>query len=453
MVHAFSYTHKDNPLYFLWDSESGSLLSTDYVAFLCAKFRYGQTFSDKERADFSAVPDADKSDCNDEISSLEESGELNRKPHKDSLLFKKKAGDLKALCLHVCHDCNLRCDYCFASGGTYKTARDYMSIETGKAAVDFLIKNSGTKRNLEIDFFGGEPLLNMELVKAVVDYAKSEGGKNGKVFSFTITTNCLALNEKNIDYINAEMENIVLSVDGRKHIHNLTRHSINGKDVYGKILENAKAMRAARKNKRYYVRGTFTARNTDFANDVFSLANEGFDQISVEPVVLDDKDPLALTKEMLPAIFEEYEKLAEGILERRENGESINFFHFMLDLEHGPCVNKRLTGCGAGTEYLAVSPSGKLYPCHQFVGKDGFLIGNVFDGISDNAIREKFASVSVLKKPHCENCPAKYYCGGGCAANALNFTGAIDGQYEIGCEMTKKRMEISLAIAAIEQSR
>ena len=449
MIHTFSYKHKNLCYYFLWDIESGSLHKVDYVAFLCCKYKYNLLMNSQERVDFIEISDTDKEEIFAELEELENIGALNHKPELD--VFYKRVGDLKALCLHICHDCNLSCDYCFAGGGNYHTANDYMSLEVGKKAIDFLIANSGIKRNLEVDFFGGEPLLNMQVVKDIVAYARVREKEANKKFLFTMTTNCLMLNKENIDYLNEEMDNVVLSIDGRKAVHNAVRHAKNGKDVYDYILQNALDFKAVRGDKRYYVRGTFTGKNLDFAEDIFALNDLGFDQISVEPVVLPEDHKLAIPEDALERICEEYDKLAEGYMERRKGEKWFNFFHFMLDLEHGPCVNKRLTGCGAGTEYLAVSPLGDLYPCHQFVGEKDYYVGNVFEGIKHQEVREKFSKLTVLCKEHCADCPAKYYCGGGCAANALHFTGRLDGQYKMGCELTRKRLECSLAINAIER--
>lgn len=449
MVHTFIYTHKGEPLYFVWDIESGSLYKVDNVAFLCAKSRYG-TLSDSEKRAFSEIPADTVAETNAEFDSLEKDGALNAKPIIKS--FKKRLGAVKAMCLHICHDCNLRCEYCFASGGSYNTPRDYMSLEVGKKAIDFLIANSGDIKNLEVDFFGGEPLMNFDVVKGITDYAKEEAAKRGKRFNFTMTTNCLLLNEDARKWLNEEMDNVVLSIDGRESVHNAVRHTVSGKNAYPVIVKNALEFRKIRGDKKYYVRGTFTAKNLDFTEDVKALNDLGFDQISMEPVVLDGSDPMAITEEHVERIKKEYDLLAEEYIERRKSGKWFNFFHFMMDLDHGPCINKRLTGCGAGTEYLAISPVGDIYPCHQFVGRPEFLIGNVYDGIKNGEIRERFSEYTVLKKEHCAACPAKYYCGGGCAANALNFSGRPDGQYKVGCELQQKRMEVSLAIQYIERN-
>lgn len=448
MVHTFSYKHQGGSLYFLWDIESGSLHHVDYVAFLYGKKRYGIAMDQQENEDYAKISDKDIEELSVEFEELEKEGSLNAPQAVRN--FIKKAGELKALCLHICHDCNMRCDYCFAGCGTYHSAKAYMSAETGKRAIDFLIKNSGIKKNLEVDFFGGEPLMNMKAVKEIVAYAKERGKQEGKEFSFTMTTNGVLLNKENIDYLNAEMDNVVLSIDGRPETHNAVRHAVSGKDMYDHIMKNFVAFKEVRGNKKYYVRGTFTAKNLDFSKDIFHLCDCGFDQISVEPVVLPAGHPLEINETHLTKIIDEYEHFTEGYLERRRGGKWFNFFHFMIDLHHGPCVNKRLTGCGAGTEYLAVSPEGDLYPCHQFVGLSDYLIGNVDEGVKNQNIREQFAAVTVLKKEHCAACAAKYYCGGGCAANAVNFSGSLDGQYKLGCDMAKKRLELSLAAAFIE---
>lgn len=450
MVHSFCYFRKGEPLYFLWDIESGSLYNVDYVAFLCARNRYGKFDSEAERSAFSALSAEETKETEAEFDQLEKEGALNAKPLIDK--FSKRVSAVKAMCLHICHDCNLRCGYCFASGGTYNTARDYMSAEVGEKAVDFLIKNSGEIKNLEVDYFGGEPLMNLDVVKRITEYAKDEAAKAGKRFSFTMTTNCLLLNEETAAWLNGEMDNVVLSIDGRESVHNAVRHTVSGRNAYPLILKNALNFRRIRGAAKSYVRGTFTKNNLDFTEDVKALNDLGFDQISMEPVVLDENDALAITASDAETVKKEYERLAEEYLDRRAGGKWFNFFHYMIDLDHGPCIHKRLTGCGAGTEYLAVSPTGDIYPCHQFVGNSEYYIGNVYDGILHPEIRERFSGYTVLKKEHCADCPAKYYCGGGCAANALKFSGRPDGRYELGCELQKKRMEMSLAVAYIERA-
>ena len=419
MVHAFNFCYHGRTYYFIWDVESGSLHNVDYVAFLYAKKKYAKLTDSKEIADFSVIPSDELIDLEDEFSYLEQQGALNTPC--DVYAKRKRIGEIKALCLHICNDCNLRCKYCFADEGTYHTSeRAYMSEEVGKKAIDFLIANSGKRNNLEVDFFGGEPLMNLSVVKSIVAYAREREKESGKTFYFTMTTNCVLLNDETIKWLNEEMHNVVLSIDGRECVHNAVRKAVNGKDCYSLIANNAIKFAKVRGNKSYYVRGTFTARNLDFSDDVLALNNMGFDQISMEPVVT-DIDDLKITKEHLPAILAEYEKLAEKYIDRRKTDKWFNFFHFMIDLEGGPCLVKRLTGCGSGCEYLAVTPTGGIYPCHQFAENKDYYMGNVFDGKLDLSVSEKFAENIVTNKPDCKDCIAKYYCSGGCVANNLNF--------------------------------
>ena len=364
--------------------------------------------------------------------------------------FKKRQTVVKALCLHIAHDCNLACEYCFAEEGEYHGRRALMSLETGRQALDFLVANSGSRVNLEVDFFGGEPLMNWDVVKQLVEYGRSLEEPHHKRFRFTLTTNGVLLRDDIMDFCNREMSNVVLSVDGRKDVHDRMRPFRNGKGSYDLIMPKFKKFAASRGQDRYYVRGTFTHYNLDFAEDVFSLADEGFEQISVEPVVAPPEAPYAIREEDLPRLLEEYDKLAKGIIERRRAGKWFNFFHFMIDLEGGPCVYKRLSGCGSGTEYLAVTPWGDLYPCHQFVGQEEFLMGNVRDGILRTDIRDEFKLCNVYAKPKCRDCFARFYCSGGCAANAWNFHHSITEPYEIGCELMRKRVECAIMIKAAE---
>ena len=360
------------------------------------------------------------------------------------------ASPIKAMCLHIAHDCNLRCEYCFASTGDFGEGRKLMPLETGKQAIDFLLKHSANRKNLELDFFGGEPLMNFEVVKQVVAYARSKEQEYGKHFRFTITTNGMLLNDDNIDFINKEMSNVVLSIDGRKAVNDRMRKRVDGKGSYDIILPKYQRLVAQRGDKEYYVRGTYTKYNLDFSNDVFDLLEHGFDQISVEPVMADENDPYAITEADLPAIFKEYEVLMNKILDYEKTGKKFNFFHFMIDLEGGPCVSKRLSGCGSGTEYLAVTPWGDLYPCHQFVGNEDFLLGNVDEGIKRQDICDEFKCCNVYAKEKCRNCFAKFYCSGGCAANSYNFHGDIHNAYDIGCALQKKRIECAIMIKAAE---
>lgn len=448
MVHAFKFAYHNKAYHFLWDSESGSLHNVDYVAFLYAKKRYGQAFENDEQKDYSAIAQSDIDELCNEFDELERAGVLNTPC--DTFAKKKRVGEIKALCLHICNDCNLRCRYCFADEGTYHTSdRAFMSEEVGKKAIDFLISHSGKRKNLEVDFFGGEPLMNLKVVKAIVEYARGREKQSGKHFDFTMTTNCVLLNDETIKWLNEEMHNVVLSIDGRHEVHSAVRKSANGKDCYDLIANNALKFAKARGDKSYYVRGTFTAKNLDFASDVLALNDMGFDQISIEPVVT-DIDDLKITNEHLPAILKEYERLAENYIDRRKTDKWFNFFHFMIDLEGGPCVVKRLTGCGSGCEYLAVTPTGGIYPCHQFAENSEYYMGNVFDGDIDMSISDKFADNIVTNKPDCKDCMAKYYCSGGCVANNLNYAGSMSKPYDISCQMMRKRLELSLAINAIE---
>lgn len=358
------------------------------------------------------------------------------------------ASPVKAMCLNIAHDCNLRCKYCFASTGDFGKGRKLMSFETGKHAIDFLLENSGDRPNLELDFFGGEPLMNFDTVKKIVEYARSREGEYGKKFRFTITTNGLLLDDDKIDFINKEMSNVVLSIDGRKEINDYFRVRVDGSGCYDKILPAFKKLVAGRGDKEYYVRGTFTNRNTDFSEDVFSLYTEGFDQISVEPVV-GDSDEFALTEKDLPAVFKEYENLANRILENEKNGDKFNFFHFMIDLDQGPCAIKRLRGCGCGNDYVAVTPDGDIFPCHQFVGIDEYKMGNIDEGTFDQDMKADFAKAHVYSKPECKKCWAKFYCSGGCNANNYQYMGDIRTAHKLSCQLEKKRLECAIMMKAI----
>ncbi len=364
--------------------------------------------------------------------------------------FKKRQTVVKALCLHIAHDCNLACRYCFASEGEYQGDRGLMSFEVGKQALDFLIANSGNRKNLEVDFFGGEPLMNFNVVKQLVQYGREQEKIHNKNFRFTLTTNGVLLNDDIIEFLNQEMANVVLSVDGRKDVHDWMRPTRNGKGSYDLIMPKFQKLAKSRNQKDYYVRGTFTRHNLDFAKDVLHLADLGFKQISVEPVVADEAEEYAIQEADIQKIFDEYDQLARELIERKKNGKGVNFFHFNIDLSGGPCVAKRLSGCGSGTEYLAVTPWGDLYPCHQFVGKEEFLMGNVFDGVKKTDIRDEFKLCNVYAKPKCKECFARFYCSGGCAANSFNFNGNINGTYDVGCELQKKRIECAIMMKAAE---
>lgn len=359
---------------------------------------------------------------------------------------------VKALCLHIAHDCNLKCKYCFAEEGEYHGHRSLMSSKVGKAAIDFLIKSSGKRRNLEVDFFGGEPLMNFGVVKEIVEYGREQEKLYNKNFRFTITTNGILLDDDVIDYINKNMHNVVISLDGRKEINDMMRPRAGGQGSYDVIVPKFQKLAESRHQTDYYIRGTFTRNNLDFSKDVLHMADLGFKQISVEPVVGEDTTDYAIREEDIPAVCEEYERLAAELYERHKKGgkDDFNFFHFNIDLTGGPCVVKRLVGCGSGTEYLSVTPEGELFPCHQFVGLEGFGMGNVFDGLSNPELREKFSKCNVYAKDECKKCWARFYCSGGCAANAYQLSGDILKPYEIGCELQRKRIECAIMIKAKE---
>ena len=361
---------------------------------------------------------------------------------------KQRKTVVKALCLHIAHDCNLACKYCFAEEGEYRGRRALMSYEVGKKALDFLIASSGNRRNLEVDFFGGEPLMNWQVVKDLVAYGRQQEKLHDKHFRFTVTTNGVLLNDEIQEFINQEMDNVVLSLDGRREVNDAMRPFRNGKGSYDLIVPKFQKLADSRNQERYYVRGTFTRNNLDFSNDVLHFADLGFKQMSIEPVVGDESDPYAIREEDIPKICEEYDRLAKLMIEREREGEGFNFFHFIIDLEGGPCVSKRLSGCGSGTEYLAVTPWGDLYPCHQFVGREEFLMGNVDEGITHPEIADEFRGCSVYSKEKCRSCFAKFYCSGGCMANAYNFHGTIHEAYDIGCEMQRKRVECAIMMKA-----
>lgn len=389
----------------------------------------------------------------DDIEKLKKEGALFSEDIYENYIseFKNRPIIIKALCLHIAHDCNLACRYCFAGKGEYNGDRSLMSFEVGKRAIDFLIENSGQRKNLEVDFFGGEPLMNFEVVKQIVEYGRSLEERYNKKFRFTLTTNGVLLNDDIMNFANKEMNNVVLSIDGRKEINDYMRPTINGKGSYDLIISKFKKFADSRNQTNYYVRGTFTHNNLDFSKDVLHLADMGFKQISVEPVVSLPDEDYAIKKEDIDIIKNEYDKLAKTMIEREKQGKGFNFFHFMIDLSGGPCVAKRLSGCGSGTEYLAVTPLGDLYPCHQFVGDKNFIMGNVFDGIKRTDIQNEFKSCNVYAKDKCKECFAKFYCSGGCAANSYKFHGSINDAYDIGCELQRKRIECAIMIKAAQE--
>ena len=390
------------------------------------------------------------SECYEEVKELAEDGQLFTKDEYEDYImdFKKRQTVVKALCLHIAHDCNLACRYCFAEEGEYHGRRELMSYEVGKAALDFLIANSGNRRNLEVDFFGGEPLMNFQVVKDLVAYGREQEKIHNKNFRFTLTTNGVLLNDEVMELANKEMANVVLSIDGRKEVNDHMRPFRNGKGSYDLIVPKFQKFAESRHQDKYYVRGTFTHFNQDFSQDVLHLADLGFKQISVEPVVAPPEEEYAIREEDLPKLFAEYDALAAEMVELKKSGRDFKFFHFMIDLEGGPCVAKRLSGCGSGTEYLAVTPWGDLYPCHQFVGNEEFKMGTVFEGVKNTELRDEFKCCNVYAKKKCRECFARFYCSGGCAANSYNFHGNINDAYDIGCELQKKRIECAIMIKA-----
>lgn len=392
----------------------------------------------------------EKKEILEDLIALTRAGQLYTEDSYEEYIgeFKNRETVVKALCLHIAHDCNLACKYCFAEEGEYHGRRAMMSYEVGKKALDFLVANSGNRVNLEVDFFGGEPLMNWQVVKDLVVYGRSLEKPHNKKFRFTLTTNGVLLNEEVQEFLNKEMSNVVLSIDGREEVHDHMRPFRGGQGSYAEIVPKFQRLAESRNQMNYYVRGTFTHDNLDFASDVLHLADLGFKQISVEPVVGDENEPYALKEEDIPGLLEEYDRLAAQLVERTKEGRGVNFFHFMVDLEGGPCVAKRLTGCGSGTEYLAVTPWGDLYPCHQFVGKDEFLLGNVEEGVLRKDLVQEFKSCNVYAKENCKKCFAKFYCSGGCAANSYNFHSHINDTYDLGCVLQKKRIECAIMMKA-----
>ncbi|WP_352419909.1 thioether cross-link-forming SCIFF peptide maturase [Proteiniborus sp.] len=445
MIHKFELNNKK----LILDINSGSVHVVDDIVWDIIDF-YEKSSNKCEivsalnhKYDEEAISDALK-----EIQELIENGLLFSKELSIDNIEYNKENIVKALCLHVAHDCNLRCKYCFASQGDFHGERLIMPFEIGKKALDFLVRSSGNRRNLEVDFFGGEPLMNFNVVKQLVSYGRELEKKHNKVFRFTITTNGVLLDKEKMDFINENMDNVVLSLDGRKEVNDNMRPTITGQGSYDVITPKFLEFVKLRGNKSYYVRGTFTSKNLDFGKDVISLYKEGFNSISVEPVVAKPEQDYALLEEHLPLILKEYEELSQEYIKMNNEGRGFDFFHFMIDLNHGPCFVKRVVGCGAGVEYMAVTPEGDLYPCHQFVGNEEFKMGDVNTGIINTKLRDKFKSANVYSKEDCKDCWAKFYCSGGCHANAYNFNNDITKPYSIGCEMEKKRIECAVSIAA-----
>ena len=438
------------------DTCSGGVHAVDEVAYdIISRFESEsrEAITAAMREKYAAREDVSASDieeCYDQVAALKESGQLfSPDTFRDMAgdLKKKTSGVIKALCLHIAHSCNLNCEYCFASQGKYHGDRAVMSYEVGKQALDFLMENSGTRRNLEVDFFGGEPLMNFQVVKDLVAYARSVEKERGKNFRFTLTTNGVLVDDDVIEWANRECSNVVLSLDGRKEIHDRFRVDYAGNGSWEKIVPKFQKFVEARGGKEYYMRGTFTHANPDFLKDIQTMLDLGFNELSMEPVVCAEGDPSALTKEDMAIVMDQYEKLAYLMLERDKAGKPFTFYHYMIDLSGGPCIYKRISGCGSGTEYMAVTPWGDLYPCHQFVGEERFKLGDIWNGVSNPEVQQEFASCNVYAHPECRDCWARLYCSGGCAANAYHATGSVTGVYQQGCELFRKRMECAILVA------
>ena len=451
MIHRY----KLNGYNIVLDVYSGSVHIVDDVAYDIIGMYEEKPREEVIREIQNTYPEITREDileCMEDVAALKDAGKLFSKDIYAGVAehLIKREPVLKALCLHVAHTCDLNCSYCFASQGKYSGERALMSFEVGKRALDFLVENSGSRHNLEVDFFGGEPLCNWEVVKELVAYARSIEKDAGKNFRFTLTTNGMQINDEVIEFANREMYNVVLSLDGRREVHDRFRVDHAGRGSYDRILPKFKKLVAARGGKGYYMRGTFTHLNTDFTEDILHMADLGFDQLSMEPVVCSPEDPCALTEEDLPVLYQQYEKLATEMIRRKKEGRGFTFYHYMIDLGHGPCIYKRIAGCGSGTEYLAVTPWGELYPCHQFVGDPAYSMGNIWDGIQNKALQEKFGKCNAYSRPQCQDCWAKLYCSGGCAANAYHTSGDISGIYEYGCKLFKKRMECAIMVKVAE---
>ena len=447
MIHQY----KSNGYNIVLDVESGAVHVVDDITYDVISLYEGNSADEIVSKLKSSYNMDEIRECISEVKELVEDGQLFTEDIYEPFVEKfkeKRQTVVKALCLHIAHDCNLACKYCFAEEGEYHGRRALMSFEVGKKALDFLVANSGNRVNLEVDFFGGEPLMNWDVVKQLVAYGRSLEKPNNKKFRFTLTTNGVLLNDEAMEFVNKEMSNVVLSLDGRKEVNDRMRPFRTGKGSYDLIVPKFQKLAESRNQTNYYIRGTFTRNNLDFSEDVKHFADLGFKQMSIEPVVGPEEDPYSIREQDLPQIMEEYDKLALEYIDRYKKGNGFNFFHFMIDLTQGPCVYKRLSGCGSGTEYLAVTPWGDFYPCHQFVGNEDFLMGNVDEGIIKPEIVKEFGNCNVYSKEKCKNCFAKFYCSGGCAANSYNFHGTINDAYDIGCEMQRKRVECSIMIKA-----
>ncbi|MBQ8014898.1 MAG: thioether cross-link-forming SCIFF peptide maturase [Clostridia bacterium] len=432
---------------------SGSVHAVDEVAYdMISLFESNSRESviNKIKQKYSDITVSDIEECYEQIAELKNSGKLFAPETFEPMaghLKAKTAGVVKALCMHIAHTCNLNCSYCFASQGKYHGERALMSYEVGKQALDFLVENSGTRRNLEVDFFGGEPLMNFDVVKQLVAYARSIEKEHNKNFRFTLTTNGMLIDDDVIDFANREMSNVVLSLDGRKEIHDRFRVDYSGNGSWERIVPKFQKLVEARGGKDYYMRGTFTHANPDFLNDIQQMLDLGFTELSMEPVVCAPGDPSELTAEDMDIVKDQYEKLAKLMLRHDKEGKPFTFYHYMIDLTGGPCIYKRISGCGSGTEYMAVTPTGELYPCHQFVGEEKFKLGDIWSGVTNTSIQCEFAECNVYSRAECRDCWAKLYCSGGCAANAYHSTGSVKGVYKNGCELFKKRMECAIMVA------
>ena len=451
MVHQY----KLNGYNIVLDTCSGSVHTVDEVAYdiiALYKDKSADEIVKEITEKYSDITEKDVLECLEDVKFLEENGKLFTPDTYEGMAFdfKNRNTVIKALCLHVAHTCNLNCEYCFASQGKYHGERALMSFEVGKRALDFLIENSGTRRNLEVDFFGGEPLMNWDVVKELVSYARVQEKIHNKNFRFTLTTNGMLIDDDVIEFSNREMSNVVLSLDGRKDVHDRLRVDYMGRGSYDTIVPKFQEFVKRRGDKNYYMRGTFTHKNVDFTNDIFHMADLGFTELSMEPVVCAPEDASALTQEDLPILYDQYELLAKEMIKRKKEGRPFTFYHYMLDLKNGPCIYKRISGCGSGTEYMAVTPTGDLYPCHQFVGDTKYLLGNIYDGVTNKEVQNEFKLCNAYARPECNDCWAKLYCSGGCAANSYHASGKITGIYEYGCELFKKRIECAVMIQVAE---
>lgn len=451
MIHQY----KSNGYNIVLDVNSGSVHVVDEVAYDVISMYENtekEAIVEKITASYPEVKTEEVYDIFDDLEELRKAGKLFTEDEFANVAFdfKKRQSVVKALCLHVAHDCNLACKYCFAGEGEYQGDRALMSYDVGKRALDYLVENSGTRHNLEVDFFGGEPLMNWQVVKDLVAYGHELEKTHDKKFRFTLTTNGVLLDDEVMEFANREMSNVVLSLDGRKEVHDKLRTTRNGKGSYDMIVPKFQKLAELRGQKDYYIRGTYTHYNTDFTSDILHMADLGFKEISIEPVVADPKEPYALRQEDLPKLLSEYDRLAVEMLKRRRAGNGFTFYHYMIDLTGGPCIVKRISGCGVGTEYMAVTPCGDFYPCHQFVGDPDFLMGNVYDGVTNAGVRDTFKLCNVYAHEECKTCFARLYCSGGCAANAYHSTGSVNGIYEMGCELHRKRIECAIMLKVAE---